>query len=620
MRHHPTWSWNRKLLYASKFFHMVLVNMCQGGIFEIFLFAMSRGEHTVSSLVWTGENATSCVRPDLDAHLPYDLEFFMKLHAEEHVPCPDTERCFRTLFCMEMDVLTVSMLCENGTHFLLSSSEDEVGFHPLGTCKSTVDLQRSMWHNVKLEVTDKYGAEDVSSRSGFAVLVYVNSTKVCEVSQIAHATMPNAIQGPRGPLHKLNNAEIKDVVYKGPPSTYFVGRINTLQGLLAVALAYPLGLLGDCMNRYTLLRINVFVGLVAGVFLICSVLMKLQSMMYIGIVFFTFYQQCMTALISAALADNALRNARTQAGANVKTFSALAMSVGPAVQMTVILCSGTDQWSPSMVRLLLLPGWFLLPVIGLCTCVMVPVGKKCGQVPNTDEVDPASGSQQGVRCLDDAWLDQVMFFGFRRRFIVASSASVFFFGTLMANGMTSRFYSLYFMRELRFSPLAWCGLNVACRLGVAMFTQVVKPLSPLIGRMNLAVALHLTAVLSTLGVYGGGIFEPTISFSCASYMMRWAALQGRDPLLYAMTMDTVPLEQRSRWASVATSSTYSFSASAVVGGYLADLYGYEFSFAATAASILATILLLLPGWLVFPKSEGPCGQAIPSACTIKDDI
>merc|ERR1719401_2945616 len=92
--------------------------------------------------------------------------------------------------------------------------------------------------------------------------------------------------------------------------------------------------------------------------------------------------------------------------------------------------------------------------------------------------------------------------------------------------------------------------------------------------------------------------------ACACYLMRFACLHARDPLLYSMTMDCVPASQRSRWAALNSLRTLSFSASAVLGGYLADHFGYTFSFDITAASLVACTLLFLPALLCFPRSEG----------------
>mmetsp|Transcript_55566 Transcript_55566/g.159821 ORF Transcript_55566/g.159821 Transcript_55566/m.159821 type:complete len:175 (-) Transcript_55566:123-647(-) len=88
------------------------------------------------------------------------------------------------------------------------------------------------------------------------------------------------------------------------------------------------------------------------------------------------------------------------------------------------------------------------------------------------------------------------------------------------------------------------------------------------------------------------------------------SIWARDPLLYAITMDVVPPSQRSRWAALNSLRTLSFSASAVLGGYLADLHGYVFSFDITVIALLASTVTILPAWLYFPRSEGAVAATV----------
>eukprot|EP00933_Yihiella_yeosuensis_P028656 TRINITY_DN22482_c0_g1_i1.p1 TRINITY_DN22482_c0_g1~~TRINITY_DN22482_c0_g1_i1.p1 ORF type:complete len:227 (+),score=29.32 TRINITY_DN22482_c0_g1_i1:49-681(+) len=170
--------------------------------------------------------------------------------------------------------------------------------------------------------------------------------------------------------------------------------------------------------------------------------------------------------------------------------------------------------------------------------------------------------------------------------------------------MTVRYFSLYFTQVLKFSPAQLCGLNAVCRLFIAGFAQLGKPLARRLGRANLAILLHVCSALFTAGIYGGGWYTPSALAACACYLMRFACLHARDPVLYSMTMDCVPASQRSRWAALNSLRSLSFSASAVLGGWLADERGYEFSFSVTVVSLLACTVFMLPVWQWFPRKEG----------------
>ncbi|CAE8589276.1 unnamed protein product, partial [Polarella glacialis] len=483
-----------------------------------------------------------------------------------------------------------------------NESLDRRSYYETQVCQDTKPLPLDEWATVKVKASGlgmSKGQFDPDSSKG-GMIMMVNGVKVCEVIGTEYHTLPSrdrahmflgSMQRPyvqMEDVHMPANVEIRGAKYGKPASNLFVGIVNSIQGILSMLLMYPIGWLGDFFNRYTLLRLNVIVAALAGSVMIGAVYYSNTNLLFCGIILFTWYQQFISSIIYAVLADNVVRERRTNAGVNYKTFSALAMSLGPAIQLIVILVGPSqDNWSSSTFNILLLPGWLLLPFIGLSISGMVPVGKGLSLLPNTDEANlskPIGG--RTVRILSQAWLDEPVVGSQKRGFVVALAVNVFFIGTLLANGMTVRYFSLYFTQVLKFSPAQLCLLNAICRLFIAAFAQLGKPLAVLLGRTNLAIVLHIGSALFTLGIYGGPLGAPGPLVACACYLMRFACLHARDPVLYSITMDCVPPSQRSRWAALNSLRSLSFSASAVLGGYLADHYGYQFSFSVTVISLL----------------------------------
>merc|ERR1719326_1964796 len=113
----------------------------------------------------------------------------------------------------------------------------------------------------------------------------------------------------------------------------------------------------------------------------------------------------------------------------------------------------------------------------------------------------------------------------------------------------------------------------------------------MMGRCSLCIILHLGSALFMGGIYGFGLVDMPLWGVCASYCMRFALLHTRDPILYSITMDTVPPSQKARWAALSSVRTLTFSGSALIGGLLSDSFGYEFSFHVTLLSLLASALL-----------------------------
>merc|ERR1719247_3492627 len=184
-------------------------------------------------------------------------------------------------------------------------------------------------------------------------------------------------------------------------------------------------------------------------------------------------------MIYTVLADNVERPGRTKASANYKTFSALAMAFAPAIQYVVLLAGPVeDQWTSGTFDALILPGWLILPVVALSIFNLRPVGEKISDIPNVDEVSQRLPSAAN---LDEAWLDEIVMFKCKRRLVVALAVNLFFIATLLANGMTVRYFNLYYTQILRFSPKDLCLLNCVCRLFIAATSQIASPLAHVLG-------------------------------------------------------------------------------------------------------------------------------------------
>lgn len=125
--------------------------------------------------------------------------------------------------------------------------------------------------------------------------------------------------------------------------------------------------------------------------------------------------------------------------------------------------------------------------------------------------------------------------------------------------------------------------------------------------------LHLGSAIFMGLLYGYGLFEPPIWLVCVSYYLRFAFLHMRDPLLYSITMDTVPPDQKGRWAALSSVRSMTFGGSALLGGILSDSYGYTFSFHVTVLTLLGSTLLFLPVLWYFPANEGRDPAQLPPA-------
>lgn len=653
--HARIWKRNERIVYLTNFFHMTMVVMCAGSVFDIFLYNLSEEKQIlITDAVTIGHNSGHGIDArSVNTFSEFELTF--EINPSSNVSSP-AQGCNAEYTCAT-SVLHITNGLGNGDccavgnripAFFFSNGPNSAGMSSTAlfatmdspgqpeqpdrrlyirnqSCSSREELPVDTWSSVKVKQSGNGMAkgkfESSSPGEVGALVLFINGKMTCQIAATRNSVVKpienaHLFLGPIGPpytepdQHVSANAQIRNLKYGKPASNFFVGIAMSTQGVCAVLIMYPVGWLGDRWNRYSLLRFNLIVGATAAILLGFSVYFLNVPLLFTGLLVFSAYQQCLSSTIYAMLADNVPAGDRQRAGMNYKTLTALAMALGPALQLLVILWGpAEDNWTSSTFNLLLLPGWSVLALVTISVLNSTPVGKEISLVPNVDEVPSEGPSPSGERLqLDQAWLDELIFGRMKRRFVVAASSQAFFIGTLLANGMTVRYFSLYFTQVLRFGPAQLCILNAVCRLWIAGFVQLGRPLARIFGRANLVLILHFGSAFFTLGIYGGGFFRPSIWVACGSYLMRFAFLHSRDPFLYSMTMDVVPSSQRSRWASLNSLRTLSFSGSALIGGYLADLKGYEFSFEVTVYALVAATVLFLPAWLTFPKSEGGVKQ------------
>merc|ERR1711972_151653 len=88
---------------------------------------------------------------------------------------------------------------------------------------------------------------------------------------------------------------------------------------------------------------------------------------------------------------------------------------------------------------------------------------------------------------------------------------------------------------------------------------------------------------------------------------------ARGPVVRAMIMDLVPTERRGRWNSIQSISGFTWSGSAALGGYIADVSGdYRFTFVVTAMVYTFSGLLSVPLLFCYPQDFHSVRTAVAS--------
>jgi MFS family permease len=160
-------------------------------------------------------------------------------------------------------------------------------------------------------------------------------------------------------------------------------------------------------------------------------------------------------------------------------------------------------------------------------------------------------------------------------------------------GMTINFFPLFFMAEYGLSPIQVCALFLVQPIVVLVLSFLCQRVSKTIGRTPIIVS---TRIASTVCLVGMAFAQP-LHLQVLLFLMRGGMMRCSQPLRRSVLMDFVKREVRARWNALEGISVFSYSGSAVVGGYLVDQYDYRTCFFITSLVYFAGLsleLLLLP--------------------------
>ena len=194
--------------------------------------------------------------------------------------------------------------------------------------------------------------------------------------------------------------------------------------------------------------------------------------------------------------------------------------------------------------------------------------------------------------------------------------------TALASGMTVKFFPLFFKNDLELAPSRVQLIYVFTPISIALFSVAAQAMSKRckVGRVQTVLLMTVFGVslLVALAILfdGGGVGDNSkrnTGWRSAWYVIvpvyiaRTSCMNCTYPLQESIMMDSVPKSTRARWKSLESVSTLGWCGSAVLGGVLADKFGYTFSFLLTAAMQAfggCVFALLLP---LVPREEGSGG-------------
>lgn len=368
-------------------------------------------------------------------------------------------------------------------------------------------------------------------------------------------------------LYQLGN---KDGLNHG---NLMVGKVESVSGLIALALVVPCGILVDTRlcgltierTRVWLMRFAGVAGLISsalGAWAIVSdsVLIWYATMAVNGI-----YVQLGNSLCYALFADSITAAERPKATSTMGILSNLAQAGGPMITLFGMLFLG-NSWSQEALKSVLMFGMVILNPI-CCVLMFFFQDAPFGDGPSTGngEEEEDAMAIAGTKDIPGArWVP----------WLAAISDLI----TCIGAGMTIKYFNLYWKNKWLMSPTEVLAIAAFQPLSIAIFIKLLEKPAERLGRAQASLFCFFT------GVFAFIVLAETenMFIALAFYFIRSGMANAVYPLNKSIMFDFTPSSQRGRWNAVETLSGSVWSGSAFIGGYLADQGGYAFTFLITA--------------------------------------
>jgi len=291
-----------------------------------------------------------------------------------------------------------------------------------------------------------------------------------------------------------------------------------------------------------------------------------------------------------------------------------ASMLGPLISIVMFSIHG-NEWDLPSLRNIFLAG-LAVEAVGMFTfmlfrddCALEEESEAVRSTsstaaPRATDAEEASGAEK----LPEAPPDEPSPHVWLVPYILFASSLCFALGS----GMTVKFFPLFFKNDCGLSPIGVQGVYAAMPPLMAAMSGVGTWVSKGLGRVQTMVAIKVVGVSLLVSMAllkdwvnpsgdhaesgSGEAPPPHIHVGRAVvmviiYLVRTGLMNCTYPLEESILMDYVPKNTRARWKALDSVGVFGWCGSAAIGGYLADVNGYAFTFLITAAvQYLATAL------------------------------
>lgn len=165
----------------------------------------------------------------------------------------------------------------------------------------------------------------------------------------------------------------------------------------------------------------------------------------------------------------------------------------------------------------------------------------------------------------------------------------------VGSGMTTQYFTLFMMILYGIAPAQMALLNLCTSCMISVLAIVNGIVGRRYGRARAIIPPKTIGafVLLWMALARGSSYAPTW-LMCIAFVVRMACMNCSAGLSRALIMDIVPETSRGRWNAIESIQSAGWSGTALIGGYLADHWGYGAAFIITFFFHLVGISMFLP--------------------------
>ena len=385
----------------------------------------------------------------------------------------------------------------------------------------------------------------------------------------------------------------------------FVGLVETVKSATQVAIAFPMGMCADKHSRRNVMTANAVLGVLACLCYVPSVVAGSKPALVLSVITYAIYSRSYGGTMDMMMADAVTKETSLHVTTRKTQLGTLGTALGPFFQM-ILAGSGafaagdsTSEWALPELRSMILSGWLLFPLIAPAQCRFkdMPLRPPEPEIPERLPASPGV-TQNNVSSHPVALLqtDDTRTRAARPWWWVPVLLEVFRSVCLLCSGMTTRYFALLFKNLYNLSPVTVALLFVVSPLLQTMAFQAVPYIVKLLGAPHrAALAFHISSCAALLGLAAAG--DPISGVT--AFFAYTVFAKVLDIPIYSIVLVSVQPAHRGKFFHLLSIKPLTFGASALVGGFIVDAYGYRAAVATTGlfSLVLATPLLLLVGCL-----------------------